>query len=145
MNCYIHEYNVWPFKKNGFTWNRQFHLVLEKEKKWTANIRPVFISDVIEIYLRNTYNYCKFTTEAVSLIPAHGGMYLWLHWCTYDMLFWFSQGTPVTSTYRTDLHYITEIWNWKWCETLITLTLPFVRSIIHQFSTIYKESSPNQE
>jgi hypothetical protein len=50
-------------------------LVLEKEKN-EVNIRPVFISDVIEIYLRNTYNYCKFTTEAVSLIPAHGGMYL---------------------------------------------------------------------
>jgi hypothetical protein len=33
---------------------RKFHLVLEKEKKLTANIRPVFISDVIEIYLRNT-------------------------------------------------------------------------------------------
>jgi hypothetical protein len=120
MNCYIYG----PFKK------RQFHLVLEKEKKWTANIRSVFISDVIEIYLRNTYNYCKFTTDSCTwwdvLVTAL--MYLW-HAC------WFSQGTPVTSTYRTDHHYITEIWNWKWCETLITLTLPVVGSIIHQFST----------
>ena len=115
MNCYIYgsSKKKWIYMKHY----RKFHLVLEKKKKWTANVRPVFISDVIEIYFRNTYNYCKFTTESVSLIPAHGGMYLWLHWCTCDYIdvlmttlmylwhaCWFSQGTPVTSTYRTDRH-----------------------------------------
>jgi hypothetical protein len=35
---------------------------------------------------------------------------------------WFSLGTPVSSTNKTDCYYITEIY-WKWCYKLNTITL----------------------
>jgi hypothetical protein len=51
MNCYTYGSS----KKNWIYTKQAISLGFGKGKKWTANIRPVFISDVIEIYLRNTY------------------------------------------------------------------------------------------
>jgi hypothetical protein len=49
------------------------------------------------------------TTEVVSLNPAHGKVYLIKDYVIKFVSHWFSLGTSVSSTNKTDCHSLTEI------------------------------------
>jgi len=51
------------------------------------------------------------TTKVVSLSPTHGEVYSIQHYeiKTLGAGWWFSQGTPISSTNKTDRHDMTEI------------------------------------
>ena len=82
------------------------------------------------------------TTNVVSLNPAQGQVYSIQHYVTnvFQWLpagWWFSQGTPVSFTNKTDRHDITEILL-KVALNTITLTLVckvFYRCVIKQFKS----------
>jgi hypothetical protein len=72
------------------------------------------------------------TTNIVSSNPAHGMVYSIQHYVSQ----WFSPGTPVSSTNKTDCHDITEILLKVALNTItLTLTDSFKENNSFQFET----------
>ena len=128
MYCFGFFFAILKSSSSWFVWNIQYKYLIKHNLQFVESYKVFgWILHFIDLSVH-------IATNVVSLNPAHGEVYLiqyyvicrWLSACQ-----WFSPGTLVSSTNKTDRHDITEI---LLKVVLTTITHQFLLLVFHLLS-----------